>query len=245
MSVKNLSLQSAQHAGRGHLSSGKNMQDALGTFKAWDFAAGVICDGCSEGLHSEAGAQMAASYLIGSIAEYQSYYWMNPETIAKRMDEKLKNYLSSLLYLAWFFEDGTKERAAYVQNHLLFTVMGFVWTPTQTAVFYAGDGTLLIDDEEEHLNMGDMPLYPAYRLIPYAIPPEIVIPEITVRVYDRPVRRLAIGSDAWKDERELIPRIWEAWHLQREINRLSNREHRFYDDVSIIALQAEYDEETS
>lgn len=230
-----LRVQSAQAVGRNHRVLGKNMQDALGLVNEGYFVAGVICDGCSENKHSEVGAALAASYLTGVIEDYRTCRWMTPAVIASRLEDRLMDYLASLLRPLWMMTDAQK--ALYVQDHLLFTVVGFIWTPGETAVFYAGDGTLMVDGETTHLNVGDTPLYPSYRLIPQAIPPGTVVPPFTIHTYGA-VKRLMIGSDAWKKETEKLPLIWNTDHLQRLINRLSDREHRFSDDVSVITLQA-------
>lgn len=233
-------LQTAGAIGRSHLVSRRNGQDAYAAFTAEDFAAGIICDGCSEGVHSEVGAALASQFLINKIQQYHTFYRLSPFMMAEKLSKALDGYLVRLIQPYKFLN--LPEITHFVQHHLLFTVVGFIWTPETTAVFYAGDGTHVVNGEDFHdtqyLNVGDTPLYPAYKMIPFAIPSGTLVPDFEVRTYPN-VTRLMIGSDAWKDERDLLGQVFEQKRLQRWINRLSEREHRFSDDVSVIALEAE------
>lgn len=230
-------FQGAQHVGRGHLLSGRNLQDAMCSFRVGDFVAGVICDGCSDGAHSEVGAALGAQYLTALIDDYRNCTWLTPIKIAAKLERRLTQYLQTLLvpYQEIMTE---QELAHYVENHLLFTVVGFIWTPEESVFFYCGDGTILINDEVHHLNVGNKPLYPAYRLIPYAVPKTLVVPPMEIMARSH-VTRLGIGSDAFKDERDLIREMWRQENLQRTINLLSEQSHAFYDDVSIMTLEME------
>lgn len=235
-------VQKAQHAGRDHIIDHKNMQDALRVFHTDDFLAGIICDGSSNGnlpeTHSEVGAQAAAEFMIGAIREWSSYGHLTPKVIATKLDKELQRYLQALVAPFWWLDEAGL--ADYVKRHLQFTILGFIWTPKEFVVFYVGDGTLWINDEVHHLNEGNLPAYPAYRLVPYAIPnyyePKMSIIPIS---RDGGVKRFAIGSDAFKDEKTRTGEIWniERGTLQMRINIMSNIDHSFGDDVSIITVE--------
>lgn len=233
-----MKLQSAQHIGRQHILNGTNMQDALSVAHGSDYVAGVICDGCSEGKHSEVGAGLASAYIARWLAHYADMYALTKDRINAAYDVgSFVHFLLEKQKSLFQFNDD-HEWVQYVKDHLLFTVIGFVHTVECTTIFYCGDGTLVIDDKVKHLNVGDTPLYPAYNLIPHALTTPIRhIPFIVERYYS--VQRLAIGSDAWKDEPDLLLPMFGQKHLQREINRLSDRQHRFQDDVSIITVESE------
>lgn len=228
-------IESAQHIGRSHLLDFRNRQDAIASVGGENWAAGFIADGCSEGTRSEVGANIAVQYLATETQVIMHENKLRPEQIAHDLSWMLDYYIK---YTASLFKTNDERKYVnFVQNNFLFTVVGFIWTPEETAVFYAGDGTVWINDEVRYLNVGDTPLYPAYKLIPWAIPAETVIPDFTVETYNN-VGRVAIASDAWKDERETADRMWEISPLQREINRMSRINHQFSDDTSIIRLIA-------
>lgn len=219
----------AQHIGRRHWIDYGNKQDVSQLLFGMNSSVGVICDGCSEGAHSETGAALAAKFFTSEALVYLENTSKDPGTIAERVGRKLDQYLLDLTIAQTWNTDA--EYVHFVQNHLLFTVVGFITRGSDVALFYAGDGTLWIDDERRDLNPGDTPMYPAYRLIPDAVPKGLIVPELQVECYHNP-KRFAIGSDAWKEEPDID--MWALHPLQREINRLSRVDHRFGDDVSII-----------
>lgn len=221
-------VQTAQHIGRTHLLDGRNRQDALRVVEGDSYVIGVICDGCSEGQYSEVGANLGAeifSKFFAAMARWRVPVLLNLESM---VESRLKAIVDINVY--------SEDVVDFVHDYLLFTVIGFIWTPAETVVFWQGDGTLWVNDEVQHLNVGNTPFYPAYRLIRDALPAGMDMPDFTIGRYTD-VKRIAIGSDAWKDEPELADKVWDCFHLQRQINIWSDRQHRFKDDVSLIALE--------
>lgn len=226
-----LQIQTARAVGRRHLIDGTNCQDALAVFRSETRVVGIICDGCSEGKHSEVGATLAAEYLAHLVGNAKVPNWF---AFLEALHYYVEDFLKTLLLPYSYFDDW--QRAAFVRDHLLFTVVGFLWEGDLVHTFYCGDGTVVLNDLVLHLNEGDMPTYPAYALVPYAIPEGTPVPTMKVGRFTK-INQIAIGSDAWKDERDLLPAILDKSRLQREVNRLSLREHRFQDDVSLIVAK--------
>ncbi len=230
--------------GRSHILSGRNCQDALAlgqfNFQEGEFVIGVICDGCSEGASSEIGARLVSQYILGQATQLVKLGFG-------------KNLLPSLLFaktlaflkqIASPFSTSPKERLKFIKDHLLFTVLTLVKTPRDTFVLAYGDGLVVVNDEVDFRFQEDAPFYMGYHLIErHLIDLAATALPSGFDVYSLPTERLkrvAIASDAWEKERELIPGVWGITHpngLQRKLNVWSGREHKFTDDASIIVLE--------
>lgn len=123
--------------GMQHLESGMNCQD-YGLEKE-DFK--LVCDGCSEGKHSEVGAK-SYCYLAG-------------------MGYSVCQIFNKLIGMFG-------QSAASIKNFLCFTILYVTETEEFFQVSYCGDGYLILEDKDgnitfEELNDGDYPKYFAYN----------------------------------------------------------------------------------
>jgi hypothetical protein len=127
--------------GTDHLRTGRNGHDAFASLLADDLAIALVCDGCGSGAHSEVGAKIGARILVRELAagvrrgldlSPDSPLWTGAagDTIAQ-----LKALASTL--------GGSPVDT--VETFLLFTVVGLLITPRETAVFFLGDGVIVIN----------------------------------------------------------------------------------------------------
>ncbi len=237
---REIRLRSAQIIGRSHLLSGRNSQDALKTgsleVRGQKVFYGVICDGCSEGESNEVGAKLASAFLgrqIEILLKQRIPLGKIPPVLHKRMFGFLKGLLGKISF------DAPASRAVFIENNLLFTILGFIFTEDETIVFAQGDGVLVVNDEVTIRDENDRPNYIGYDLLKTS--------PTSFDVYRFPgalVARIAIASDALEEETDFVSELWGNTHavgLQRKVNILSRQEHRFRDDLSVIALEVVYD----
>lgn len=143
--------------GNGHKINGINCQDATGQYK--DILK-VVCDGCSEGVHSEIGAKLFCKMLI---EKYRRFYEMGkkyinvPELITTVMDE-LVNMIG--------------KTPQDIKDYLSFTILVMEKIPdtVYSYVYHCGDGYILYDAGDgvqfKKLDCGEYPMYLAYNYIP-------------------------------------------------------------------------------
>lgn len=236
--------------GRNHLLDGRNCQDTLCQLRfeldGQQYLVGVIADGCGEGKHAEVGAQLATQFVPYAIRHLMQLGTTLEELPALLFEEVL-HFLTSLID-GYYFAD-IAERVQFVHEHLLFTLIGFVITPQQTLVLAAGDGLVIINDEIYLREQQNMPTYIGYHLIDqrYLQPNATPLPA-AFDLYSAPssqLKRLAIGSDAWLVEQELLEQIWgmkTPARLQLQMNKWSDTRH-FKDDASLIVVERNIEHE--
>lgn len=233
--------------GRGHVLGDQNCQDALaidsGILNNAPFVIGVIADGCSEGKASEVGANLAANYLTAQI-----YYLLSrnvpPSVIPSVLYGDLLGMLKDMTGRYNFRHPA--QRVNFIKDNLLFTAIGFIITPSESVVFAAGDGVIVINDEVIERQQDNKPTYIAYHMIErqYLEESASALPQ-GFDVYNLDMvslQRLAIGSDAWFGERELLDQVWQHTGHERKLQRQMNiwsKNKRFYDDASIVTLEIE------
>lgn len=237
MQHSNLRVRYGQIIGRNHMQRQQNCQDGLTVIETESLAVGVICDGCGSGSRSEVGAILASSFLAQEAAKA-----LESGTPLSELTVYLCVRLQALLsqFIAIMQPD---DLSAFVQEHLLFTVLGFaLHKETENALIWAaGDGWVLTDDQFQHRDQQNTPDYPAYALLPHASlrrsQAELGFETIEVPHH---WKRFAVASDGLEDT--AIPLIWRQTHprgLQRTLNRLSLNEHRLHDDTSVIVVERE------
>lgn len=104
----------------------------------------IVCDGCSEGKHSEVGAKLYC-YLAG-----------NCRMTAEKAFLKLVNFFGN--------------SAECLKDYLSFTVLELLGTPNEFVVRYCGDGYIILQDNDgnitfEELTDGEYPKYFIYNYI--------------------------------------------------------------------------------
>lgn len=125
--------------GMEHLESGMNCQDYGREGDGW----AVVCDGCSEGKHSEVGAKLYC-HLIDN--------WKFPFENIKKMIELIGNEPKTL------------------RDYLSFTIFELSDSNTEFVVNYCGDGYIILQDHDgnitfEELSDGEYPKYYIYNYI--------------------------------------------------------------------------------
>ena len=152
----NFQIASGSVAGRDHAGAGKNNQDAAFWVRTDAATVLLVCDGCSSGKFSEAGALFGARITANAILQRRarpaedSFEVLEDARLA--VLERLRE-LSKLAHL-----DGIQE--------LLFTVVGALITPETTTLFSIGDGVVAVNGEVTVIGPfpGNAPPYLAYGL---------------------------------------------------------------------------------
>ncbi len=238
-------VRTAQITGRGHILYGKNRQDALKIGEAEvdgkKIYYGIVCDGCSEGLNSEVGANLAASYLgrqIEILIKSKVPLTKIPWILHKRMLGFLRDILGRISF------DSPLSRVSYIKDNLLFTILGFVYTDTETIIFVQGDGAFVIDDTLTIRDESNMPHYIGYGLVErkFLSPEASTLPDNfdVYRLPEESFSRLALASDALSEEPGFVSELWGHVFpkgLQKRVNVWSLVDHKFQDDLSIISLE--------
>ena len=154
-----------RHLGKGSLLVGRNNQDAHGWCSSNRLVAAVVCDGCSSGRASELGAQVGARLVLRAL---ERAFDVEPpaeggtaSSFAATLEGVRRDVLDRLGVFAWELGDGA------LRDMLLFTVVGVVVTPAQTAVFSIGDGVYAINGDLRRIGPfpDNAPPYLAYALL--------------------------------------------------------------------------------
>ncbi|KKT39847.1 hypothetical protein A3K29_00695 [Candidatus Collierbacteria bacterium RIFOXYB2_FULL_46_14] len=238
-------LKTGKVIGRSHILAGKNCQDSLKTaitvVGVHQYLVGWISDGCSEGAHSEIGSNLATEFLLNRTLDYLADD-IPLEIIHLFLFEDLLSFLKSNL-LSQSLKTPQKQ-ALYIKDFLLFTLVGFIIGPKNSTVMAYGDGLVIINDEVYKRDYHDESPYPGYLLIDqkYLDPNRRPIgQEFDIyMVKTANIKKLAIGSDAWLQEFDLVSHVWGHKHpnqVQRNMNIWSD-EKKLADDASIIVVEA-------
>lgn len=172
---------SASILGRDHVGTGKNNQDALCVLRGGDedrlvdsHLIAVVCDGCGSGAYSEFGARLGASVVANALRQElvlaDRYGRHAASEVMRRVRDSVLTYLR-LVVLAAVGPDRAAQ-AQFVQDHLLFTVVGAFVNTRVVWTFSLGDGVVYRNGDRITLekNEGNAPAYLSYALIPGAAP---------------------------------------------------------------------------
>ena len=201
-----------------HLESGMNCQDY--GFEGEKFS--MICDGCSEGKHSEVGVKLCC-HLFGDTT-------MSITTAFRKMVELFQNNRSAIKdYLCFTILMMTKLRKSYVVEH-------------------CGDGYIILQDNEgnitfEELSDGE---YPKYYIYNYIDKEHLKHYKDGVSFSDKSYstseyKKIGIASDGLRyilqADEELKQEFIDCLKSGKElkVKLFINRHHRiFKDDVTIV-----------
>lgn len=232
--------------GRGHLLVGKNCQDSFRIktevinddtyYVAW------ISDGCSEGERSEVGAHLATQFLLNRSIELIKDDSLPLEAISIFLYDDLQKFLKTNLDSFGFTDP--LQKVSYIKDHLLFTLIGFIIGPKHSLIMAFGDGLIILNNEIVLRDFNDESPYPAYHLIdPQYLNPNRRPIDDFFEIYPidtQSITRLAIGSDAWLQEQDLLENIWGYQHpnqIQRFMNLWSERDKHLNDDATLIVVE--------
>ena len=193
--------------GRNHVLAGKNNQDAYQIIANEKFIIAVVCDGCGSGKHSEVGAKLGARLVIAEISNLlnqegnQDSEISNPEfwnLVKLNLLQQLKDFV--------VLANGDME---FVNDYLLFTILGAVITDLETVTFSMGDGAIAINGELTQIPAypNNAPPYLAYGLYK----PEAINFEIRDRLPTEKLESLFIATDGIEDlvKSEDINQFWQ------------------------------------
>lgn len=222
-----IQAKAGQIIGRDHLLRQANCQDSYALFQSEKTTIGVVCDGCGSGSRSEVGATLTARFAVNMIARFLSD-GVGLSCLPHMLKPEIIGYLDSVVKLSQPINPHQ-----FIEDHLLFTLIGVVAQANESIIFAAGDGAIVIDEQIITLEQNNTPDYIAYHLIENLTPPQNFEVFMTKNWH-----RLAIMTDGF--ETELLPQVWKQTHprgLQRQMNVWSNQEKRFRDDATILALE--------
>lgn len=211
------SIPGRDHVGDGRLLVGRNNQDAWEVRASGDFTLAVVCDGCSAGRRAECGAALGARWLLEALARRlpaNEPWAVRLETARREVLARLGGLLDTL----------GGERAQSLHDFLLFTALGAIVTPHETAIFAIGDGVFAVNGEwtrlgpypenaPPYLAYGlcgtDGPVFQIQRVLPTAELDSILLGtdgvEDLIRVADRsiPGTKEPVGpiEQFWRDDR--------------------------------------------
>ncbi|WP_088243319.1 protein phosphatase 2C domain-containing protein [Calothrix rhizosoleniae] len=126
--------------GREHLRLSKNNQDAYYWVNFESATIAVVCDGCGSGTHSEVGAKIGARLVVEAILRNLSQDRLSTEF----WQGVHQDLLHSLGMIAVSLG---RELVQVVKEYLLFTIIGAVIFPQETALFAIGDGVFALNGE--------------------------------------------------------------------------------------------------
>ncbi len=231
--MQNLQIRSGQIVGRDHTARQANCQDGIALAATHDYIVAIVCDGCSEGDHSEVGAKLGANYLAEEAARLLETGFCAKD-LPSLLHERTVTYLGKVAEVS-----SPRDKVTFVHHHLLFTIVGCVITPTTSFVFTAGDGMIAVDDHVRCIDQHNQPAYIAYHLIQNALPEDYELTHgFETQFLPDDWQRIAIASDGF--EPELLPQAWNQAHprgLQRKLIYWSNQEKRFRDDATIVTIE--------
>lgn len=127
-----------------------NNQDACAFYQDRDLIIGVVADGCGSCGSSEVGARLGVDFTVNFCRKTCGKQPFDGEAF----HDAAIDYLQAIVN-----NQHTREKIEFIDEHLLFTLVGFVVTPETTTVFHSGDGFFMINGEETMLDENNRPAY--------------------------------------------------------------------------------------
>lgn len=229
------SITGRDHVGRGNLLFGKNNQDAFSCNVGRDVIIAVVCDGCSEGVHSEVGARLGAQLLSASIGQRLSLFlrlghpdFLSDHVVSLVLERTRQDLLAQLRVLAIQMAGTDGSLSHIISEYFLFTTVIAVVTPRSAFIASIGDGVFFLNDEIKYIGPfpGNAPPYVSYALVSSSIDKELLRFTIHTIVPTEDIQTLLIGSDGVKDlvaaaerivpgKREVVGPVSQFWEQDR------------------------------
>jgi len=120
------SIVGRDHCGRGNLLFGKSNQDAF-CYSQGAISIGIVCDGCSEGAHSELGARYGALCILNALLRRQVALLIecnNQSSVEEVLTHTRRSVLQSIQTMAEYMdmkEAGTLPKV--IAENFLFTAL--------------------------------------------------------------------------------------------------------------------------
>ena len=153
--------------GARHLRAARNGQDAAAVWIGEDAGAAVVCDGCGSGASSEVGARLGARLVIGALSRRLA---AGASPACRDMWEAVRvEVIGTLedLVRAAVGDHGAAARAAFIEEHFLFTIVAAAVRGGEAAVWALGDGAYAVAAQTRELGpfAENQPPYLAYDLL--------------------------------------------------------------------------------
>ncbi len=209
-------LASATVAGRDHRTIGKNNQDSHQTHLGERCLVAVVTDGCGSGVKSEVGAILGARLAMEELRLFAPSGADNdadaplpplgPNHAAdpplplgeEDLEDARRAILEKLDEIVYMF-DGS--RSQFVNDHLLFTLVGALVLPDVSLFFSIGDGYLNVNGETIPIGPfpDNMPPYIGYGLVKSEIDPALVRFKIHRVMPTAELNSFVVGTDGVMD----------------------------------------------
>ena len=186
-----------------HIRLNKNNQDGYHWLMNDKAILGVVCDGCSNGSHSEVGASLFSRYLCQAVEAHLPSH--NSSTENLDWNGILENARHSLLIqLKTVSEKMDGNPAENLINYFLFTIIGFVITLESAIVFSLGDGCYAMNGKFHDIPTytNNEPPYLAYGLFKehkHRFTIEQLKFKVLGQINTKELESLLIGSDGVLD----------------------------------------------
>jgi len=200
--------------GKLHRDEGKNNQDAFDWRSNASYTLGIVTDGCSrrmgpdgyQSTHCEVGAHIGARIITESIEHHLSRFvgrqisW--GDATAQIFWERVRqDILAQITVLA---KSMGKSLTEVIAEYFMFTVVGYLITPSRTSVFSIGDGVYVLNGEVNRIGPfpDNKPPYLTYAISPADISithPELIKFQIHEVVPTDQVQSILIGTDGVVD----------------------------------------------
>jgi len=193
-------LASATVAGRDHRTIGKNNQDSRQTHIDERCLVAVVTDGCGSGVKSEVGAILGARLAVEELGLFVPT-GANIDTAEPPLpfdQEDLEDarcaILGKLEEIASMFGGSHSQ---FVNDHLLFTLVGALVLPDISMFFSIGDGYLNVNGEMIPIGPfpDNMPPYISYGLVKSEIDPALLKFKIHRVIPTAELNSFVVGTD--------------------------------------------------
>lgn len=233
--------------GQLHRLQSKPNQDTFASARTQRHIVGFVCDGCSSGQFNHVGSRLGSLFLKKRAAHLLSHNLRQTE-LPKILFKDLLGFLKGLVKPYNFSKP---EELWFRDEHLLFTIFGFVIGPALTQVITCGDGVWYLNGQYNYIDQDNTPTYPAFAAIhdlasasANKVPSGFEIFEFETQYVDH----LFIGTDAWKDRESLIEEslTYETSNsLQMALNRFGIINDLFnnHDDATTVIAKRSQDKE--
>lgn len=201
------------------------------------YQVGVVCDGCSEGTHSEVGAALLSEYIVREAVRLLAggcEVAQLPEALYRASVAFLQNLSCQMLGPS----ASGDTLVNFVRDYLLATVLGFVIGPEQAVIFAAGDGSVMVNEVISVRDQANRPAYLAYALLKPSQLSQAAKTAFEVYPFETAVlERLAIWTDGFDPAlADQTRSLGGPRSLQRKLNVWA-KEKRFTDDATGLVLE--------
>ncbi len=235
--------------GSEHLRLRQNNQDGVcsrvETIDRKVYAVGVVADGCSDGAHSEVGANLLARFVV-----QETMLLIRSGVPLDQIPPMLFiRCIAFLRTIIFSYGLDSQEMAQFVKDYLLCTVVGFVADDTGGLLFTNGDGAFLVDSTPTVIDMGNRAPYLAYHLVHRKFLAEQAgeIPStFMVTTLPPETQRIAVFTDGAETPTQdaiapdLLAGMWapdSSNGLRFLLNRLDLAKKLFTDDCSLVTCE--------